>query len=82
MKKPRRSISLKPRTYRRIQIYLEQRGGSASSFLEELIESKIGAPTEQERRKFDEETATRHARTQESDAQDELAGYVSPRLLL
>lgn len=82
MKKPRRSISLRPLTYLRIQSYLERHGGSASSFLEDLIESKIGPPSEQERREFDQKIVARQARTQESNAQDELAGYVSPRLLL
>ena len=51
-KQTRRSVSVKGTTHQRIKDHLK--GGSVAGFVEKLIEEKLGAPTDEERRKFGE----------------------------
>jgi hypothetical protein len=53
----RRSVSVKGLTYQRIEAYVATTGGTISGFVEDTIVSNLGSPTEEDRRKFDEESA-------------------------
>lgn len=79
----RRSISVKAITYQRLKDYCNSRGISVSGCIEEIVDEKLGAPTDEDRRKFDEILA---ARQEEKEAKkkpqeterDELENYVPP----
>jgi len=51
-KQTRRSVSVKGTTHQRIKNYV--RDGSVAGFIEKLIEEKLGAPTDEDHRKFGE----------------------------
>lgn len=84
----RRSVSVKGTTYARIKLYTEKHGGSISGFVEDVIARRLGEPTAEDRRKFDESVAARQASSEAEKAQDDhddhddLDDYVPPNLLL
>lgn len=57
-------------TYTRIKGYVEEHGGSISGFLEDLLLDKLGAPDDEDRRKFGEAQAKRQKESEARKAQE------------
>lgn len=75
------SISLRGITYERMGLYVAEHGGSRSGFVEDLVAEKLGEPTDEDRKKFGEETERREREAAAEKAEekaDDLDDYTPP----
>ena len=83
-RKRQRSISVRGTTYQRIQLYVEEHGGTVANFLEQLIVENLGGFTEEDRRKFGEDLKRREKETvaeKAAEEEDAFSGYIRPTTL-
>ena len=64
----RHSVSVRGLTYQRIRNHVN--GGSISGFVEEILRQKLGAPDDEDRRKFDEAMKAREKKAEAKKAED------------
>ena len=75
---PRCSISVKGVTYDRIKVHVDEHGGSISNFCEEIIGEKLGPPTDEYRKKFDESEQERKQKQKEEERNSDMDDYIPP----
>jgi len=71
------SISVKGITYDRIKVYVEEHGDSISNFCETVIAEKLGPPTADDSKKFDESEQER-IKKQKEEERNGMDDYIPP----